>query len=62
MIHYVEIFEVIKVRGKWVTSTDEARIICGIESGEADNRKREVTCPKCRELLEPRRTGVEDPR
>lgn len=51
MIHFAEIYTVIKVKGGEVTYTEEGRFLCGAEEGEGDTRRRLVTCPDCRELL-----------
>lgn len=50
-IHYAEAFERIGVRGVTVSRTETYRILCGATEGEADTRKRPVTCPECRERL-----------
>jgi hypothetical protein len=51
VVHYFEVFDRIKVSGGQITRAAEVRVLCGAEDGEADNREREVTCPRCLEKL-----------
>lgn len=54
LIHFAEIFSVINIRGKTLAWAEEARILCGLKDGEADTRRRLVTCIDCRALLKRR--------
>lgn len=54
MIHYFEEFEVIRVQGNRAIYSTETRLLCGAQQGQADNRKRKVTCLACKRKLKER--------
>lgn len=51
LVHYFEEFDHIEVSDSRVKRGVEVRVLCGASEGEADNRRRCVTCPDCRRLL-----------
>jgi len=50
-IHFFQTFDRFTLSQGVMVARQEHMILCGKKDGEADNRKRFVTCPRCVELL-----------
>ena len=53
-IHYFQEFDNITVEHGQVNRGTTINILCGATSGEANNRKTDVTCEECNNMLKTR--------
>jgi len=51
IIHYFAEFDQIKIIKGKINKSIIIKVLCGATTGEADNRKKYVTCSKCKQIM-----------